>query len=406
MIQIQQAIMPITGNRTGDKMTRKSGVVIHYTGNSGNHTGAWGHKGYVTRRSARVNGKSYECDLNGNADFNRPFAWGAAKYYVDDKNIVQYIPSDEYCAHAGASGGMYFREGITSKIGGGPNFTLESIEMCINPESDFLETVENTAELAAHLLRRDGLGVDCLYRHYDIVNKDCPAMMIDPSAWEWYKAELKCDWIDYMDWSAFVTKVQGYLTPEEIPQIVIPLVIKPLTSKGIVISNNSLNLRDNPINGKVLAEIAPSRVLKIIGVTDDNWYKVEYNEMIGFVCGEYIKIDNGIKVFTNDQEVVFSEASPKIVDGSTYCPLKEIFVSLGWTVSWDETTSVAKFKSPDETQIVSISDKDGISLTKIEKSPAKMYIENGRICGQIRPIFEALGFSVNWDEIKGGAIIK
>lgn len=599
MLPIQQAIMPITGNRTGEKKTHRAGVVIHYTASPGRGAGAWGHKSYVTRKGVRVNGKMYEVDAKGNANTSRPFTWGAAHYYVDDKNIVQYIPSDEYAPHAGAD---TYMAGIEDKIGGSPNYCLDGIEICINPESDFQTAVDNAAQLAAYILKKDGLGIDRLFRHYDITGKLCPAMMINQSTWNSMKSELdriaktEVTWLEYYPWANFVAKVKEYMGSNN------DIAVKPYNGT-MKVTASALNLRDYPVSGKVIATMPKEAVVKATSVVD-GWYVVTYNGVTGYASGSYLEAvtaskaqgtpimgkqvatadqlysyalihnkepkisvplyelckifleegeaegvrgdiafcqscketaffaftglarpewnnysglgvtgqigtdgvpvgnkfpdartgvraqiqhlkayasteplkqacvdsrfsdvkrgrapvweylgrdenpDNAFRatddrqgwavpgvtyghdivkmfaevlkqpveiaslhekevtVYVNGEKVEFPGVKPKVSDGSTYAPLKEIFVQMGWAVVWDSTSSTARFINPEGTIIVSVNSHGDVSITRIEKNPAIVYFEEGRTCGQLRPLFEALGFSIKWDGEKNGASIN
>jgi N-acetylmuramoyl-L-alanine amidase CwlA len=406
MLNIQQAIMPIGGNRTGYKKTGYAGVVIHYTANTGRGAGALGHKSYVTRPSVTVNGKVYESDGKGKAVLSKPFSYGAAQYYVDDKNIVQYIPEAEYAPHAGAT---TYKAGIKEKIGGTPNYLLSGIEICVNPESNLSTAINNAAELAAHLLKQYGLGTDRLFRHYDITGKNCPAMMISESSLEIAKHELKAiygvdpTWIKFMPWSDFVAKVNSYLNQK-------PAVTIEVCSGTFEVTANKLNLRETPVNGKVLTTMTTGAHITVTGLTHDGWYQCTYNGIKGYCSSEFVKkvtVSDTMDIFVNGSEVSFDKIKPKVIEGSTYAPLSPIFKKLGWNVTWDGKTGTAKFANPANTLSASVTSK-GVTITKSgksEKSDAKFYFEEGTTCAQLSPLLKALGFTVTWDG-KHGVLIK
>ena len=54
--------------------------------------------------------------------------------------------------------------------------------MCVNSDSDFVKTRQNTIELTIDLLKKHNFIASNVFRHFYITGKDCPKMMIDRNA--------------------------------------------------------------------------------------------------------------------------------------------------------------------------------------------------------------------------------
>lgn len=117
-------------------------------------------------------------------------------------------------------------------------------------------------------------------------------------------------------------------------------------------------------------------------------------------------MDSKIKIKLNGKEVTYSE-QPKIVNGRTMVPMRELFEQLGATVNYN-----------DETRLITAS-KDGIyiSLTpgneiatvngKEHKLDSPAFItEKGRTMVPIRFIAESLNVGVGWSEKTRSVLIK
>ncbi len=95
-------------------------------------------------------------------------------WHVGDKPRRANLPIRRQLVPAGDSANNYF-------IG---------IEMCVNTNSNYADTLKNTKYLINVLLARHKLTIDNVYRHYDITAKDCP-IMYQPNYVE----------MQYFDWS-------------------------------------------------------------------------------------------------------------------------------------------------------------------------------------------------------------
>lgn len=135
-------------------------VVIHETGNPGRNADAESHNSY----------------LHSEVD-NQQKSW---HYTVDDHEIYYHIPDNEIAFHAG--------DGL-SKDGG--NLNGIGIEMCINPESDYEQTLKNTAKLAAMLLQAYDLEIGHIKKHEDFSGKHCPDILLSEGRWDEFIAKVE-----------------------------------------------------------------------------------------------------------------------------------------------------------------------------------------------------------------------
>ena len=108
------------------------------------------------------------------AQFNGNLGDASVHFYVDDKEIYQCLElSDGPWSVGDANYGV-----IT-------NWNNISIEICVNPDSDYNAARKNAAELNNYLLDKYGWGIDRVKRHYDATYKTCPRKMIqNPNLWK------------------------------------------------------------------------------------------------------------------------------------------------------------------------------------------------------------------------------
>jgi len=137
------------------------GVTIHETGNAKSGAGALNHGKYLQNT-----GQHYAVSWH---------------YAVDDKLITRSIPESEMAWHAG-----------DGKHGNGNSETI-SIEICVNPDSNFERAKSNAAELAADILVRHGFNKakEALFMHKDWSGKNCPERIIASRTWEKFNAEVQ-----------------------------------------------------------------------------------------------------------------------------------------------------------------------------------------------------------------------
>lgn len=127
-------------------------LVIHDTGNSQKGANAQAHYRY----------------------FNGGHRGASAHYFVDDQEIIQVVEDHNASWHCGDGKGKY---GFT-------NFNSLGIEICINEDGDYKQTLKNTLILIKHLQRKYKIADEWVVRHYDASRKICPKSM---SANNWQK---------------------------------------------------------------------------------------------------------------------------------------------------------------------------------------------------------------------------
>lgn len=94
-------------------------------------------------------------------------------YTVDDTEIYHHLPDDEAAYHAGD--GMKKNTGNLNGIG---------IEMCVNDDGNYEQTLINAQKLCARLLVEYDLKPKALRRHEDFSGKVCPAKLIAAGRWD------------------------------------------------------------------------------------------------------------------------------------------------------------------------------------------------------------------------------
>ena len=152
MVEIQKQF--INYNRSSRSQSVIKYIVIHSTGNTGD---------------TAQNNHDYFAGGNRNA---------SADFFVDDKNIIQIIYSDNYYSwHCGDGKGAY---GIT-------NSNSIGIEMCGTDSGNISDiTVNNTIELVQYLMKKYSIDIDHVVRHYDASRKSCPYQFQSNNWARWY----------------------------------------------------------------------------------------------------------------------------------------------------------------------------------------------------------------------------
>lgn len=154
-------------NRPKKKLVKLKGVVIHWTANTNPGADAVANRNY----------------------FNTTSNWASTHYIVDDRQIIRCLPDDEIGYHVGSTNYTRLADELR-EAKYSPNYFLLGIEMCVNEDGDWNRTYNSTVELAVYLLKKHGLTVNNLYRHYDITGKNCPKMMLEENAWNEFKAKV------------------------------------------------------------------------------------------------------------------------------------------------------------------------------------------------------------------------
>lgn len=151
-------------NRPFKKLKGIRGIVIHWTANTAPGATALANRNY----------------------FNSTDRSASCHYIVDAKEVIQCVPDDEVAWHVGDS----VKRPVPLKVAmcgkDNPNNWTIGIEMCVN--GDWPKVYERTVELTRDLLKKHGLTLDQVYRHWDMTGKDCPRMFIpdfEDYSWNW-----------------------------------------------------------------------------------------------------------------------------------------------------------------------------------------------------------------------------
>lgn len=197
MYPIRKSLLKVNPyTRPGTKLSAVKGIVIHWTANENQGADDVAHYRY----------------FNGNAIASKSYA--SAHYFVDHDSILQVLPDNEVGYHVGAS--RY----VTNRLGSYPNGCTIGIETCVNYKgAKFEQALDQSAQLAAHLLKKHGLQTTDLYRHYDVTGKDCPRYFVNNATAKAYGLGSSAD----KAWKDFVALVAHYMNPK-------PVIVKP-TSK-------------------------------------------------------------------------------------------------------------------------------------------------------------------------------
>lgn len=143
-------------------------LTIHQTGNT----------------AAGANAKAHH-NLQARSGIGYGWHW-----QVDDHEAIQTHDHDFKIWHAGDSRG----KGNTESI---------SIEICVNLDGDYNQSVENGAKLAAMILKEENIPIERMVQHNYWTGKNCPEQI------------RACK--NGICWSHFVEKVKGYLNASNEP---------------------------------------------------------------------------------------------------------------------------------------------------------------------------------------------
>lgn len=146
--------------RTGERH-RIRWLVIHETGNPAAGADAAMHNRY----------------LHSVEQKDVPLSW---HYTVDDHQIYHHLPDSERGYHAS-----------DTKVRGGGNDCGIGIEICVNADGNYAQAVDNTAHLAAELLRRYHLDISDVKQHGDFTNKNCPEHLRQGDNYEQFLMTIK-----------------------------------------------------------------------------------------------------------------------------------------------------------------------------------------------------------------------
>ena len=123
--------------------------------------------------------------------------------------------------------------------------------------------------------------------------------------------------------------------------------------------------------------------------------------------------ENGIRLVIDGQQVSFSESDglgvPFIYNGRTMVPLRKPFEAIGASVGYDAAGRTATIDK-DDTEISAVADGEifvnGNEFSQTVAPIAPAMIKDGRMYVPVKHIFEALGYSVSWDQAARTVNIK
>ena len=94
-------------------------------------------------------------------------------YTVDDHEIYHHLPDNEVGYNAG-----------DGHLGGEGNQKGIGVELCVNQDGDFEQTLKNGAVLTAWLLDAYDLSPSDVKKHQDFSGKLCPEILLESGRWE------------------------------------------------------------------------------------------------------------------------------------------------------------------------------------------------------------------------------
>lgn len=110
------------------------------------------------------------------------FGMIAAHFFVDEEEIIQVITCDHNAFACG--------DGLE----GTGNRKSISIEICrskAKKDEYYYRSVENARVLTKYLMKKYGIPLDRVLRHYDWTKKDCPHRMMKENLWQTFKCKLQ-----------------------------------------------------------------------------------------------------------------------------------------------------------------------------------------------------------------------
>lgn len=163
--------------------------------------------------------------------FNGGNRSASADYFVDQDNIIKFIPDDKYSWHVGDGKNKY---GIS-------NSNSVGIEICVNADNDQEKTHQNTIDLVRFLMNKYNLPLDKVVRHYDASRKNCPQTLNLDKKWT--------GWFEFKDRLGKLLKPKGVVTMKDLWGVP---YIQALLDNGFI---NSIHPTDEPVTFAVLAKL-------------------------------------------------------------------------------------------------------------------------------------------------------
>ena len=273
-VPIEEKLIKVNTKCRPGIVRQKKWVVVHETGNSSKGAGADNHASYLSNLAKQ------------NAVY---LSW---HYTVDDKKIIRHVPDNEVTWNAG--------DGTTE---GGGNYAGISIEICVNPDSNFNKAMDNTASLIADLLVNHNLPLSAVKQHHDFATngKNCPETMRNNGLWD-----------------DFVQKVANYLNKSKSPQNATQSEYKHKVGDHVAISSGYKSSTDN-IDKAIIygAKMKTGFITRIVKGRNPYLVTVENNPNSTPICwvndGD-IRICNGVSMDMQNKKSI-DEIAREVING-------------------------------------------------------------------------------------------
>ncbi len=205
--------------------------------------------------------------------------------------------------------------------------------------------------------------------------------------------------------------------------------IKKTAAKDGIVSykelSNTIYSDGNPLEISAYAHIFKQDNLKVnyyinnkwVGASQDMPYEMTF-DMSGYSDGEHnlrVSVEAGgnevytenyklivnkpqqpISVEVNGERLTFNQ-EPVIIGGRTLVPLRAIFVALGATVDWEQSTKTAIAKKGNDVIKISIGSNELYKSNTIKELDVPAKLINSNTMVPARAVSEAFGATVDWD---------
>ena len=114
---------------------------------------------------------------------------------------------------------------------------------------------------------------------------------------------------------------------------------------------------------------------------------------------------NAISVTIDGQHVIFADQLPAIVDGRTLVPVRDVFETLGFGVSWNEQARQVTLTRGNNTIFITIDSTTFTTNGTSHTLDVPAQIVGGRTMLPIRALLESVGYDLGWEEATRTVII-
>lgn len=265
-------------------------IIIHETDNTSSGAGAETH-----------------CKAQANGNIGK----ASVHYYVDDTGVYQAVEHKHATWNCGDGNNRY---GINNR-------NTISIEICVNPDSDYNKAVDNAVELVRYL--KNGYYSNCkVVRHYDASRKNCPRRILANGYWNTFLERVNSSQTQ----TPANTSYKGFYESSE------------TRTNATLVGEGSIKVLDedcNPIPGRCIYSldnlfvlgIYPSRkFIEVIYPAGDKKYHayigIEYYNRISFdYHKEYINDDGVTYVWWNASDVNVKDHNEELQPNQKASPM-------------------------------------------------------------------------------------